>query len=216
MAKTKAKKKNVSAGGIVGMVVAALLLIALLGGVIFYVHSGGAGRSESAGIVSANSTTEVSQTTTEEATTEEAEETTAAESTTEKAIATDNTVTTKKNSAKVAFKSSVTAKQMGKYFAASPEATFNAYDSKTVTLSGTLSDKSAKMLYVELKTGTDTPCRVYLNSEEQREQFYNMSIGSTVKVKGEMAIVLPSDMDQGGFQEMANGLIGMNNVTIEK
>lgn len=226
-----AKKQNqkLGTGGIIALVIAGLLLIAVLAGVIFYVHSGKAGVGQSAGVIASEETTDAALSSTkassdeevtlaEEETTLTEEEAAAAEETTaaESAIEKKETVTKEDGTAAVTFKKSVTAKQMGKFFDISPEDTFKAYDSKTVTLSGVLKDKSAKMLYVELKTGTKVPCRVYLNSEEQREQFNKFEKGDKIKVKGEMAILLPSSTDPGGFQEMASGMIAISNVTLVK
>ena len=220
------RNKSLSTGGIIALVVAALVLVAILVGVVLYVHSGKAGVNESAGLVTANETTLVEQKTTasEEETdatdaSSDAKSTTKADAstTTVKAKINEKEVVTKADgSAAVVYKKSLTAKQLGQYFKASPEDTFKQYDSKTVTLTGTLSDKSSKMLYVELKTGTNVPCRVYLNSEEQREQFNAIENGTKIKVKGTVGIMLPSSVDPGGFQEMANGLIALEDVTLVK
>lgn len=235
MAKSKKnQKKELGVGSIIALVVAALVLVGILAGVVFYVHSGKAGISESAGLITAN-VTEVS-----------AENAGAAEGDAEEADATDKDSKDKsslskedavkaeqsasaraskeastpkdstKSSGSITFQSKVTASQLGEYYNQDTDAFRKAYDGKTVTVTGKLSDKSAKMLYVELATGTKVPMRVYLNSEEQREQFSALKDGSTITVKGNLGILYPQSMDAGGFQEMANGLIALDSVTLVK
>ena len=43
-----------------------------------------------------------------------------------------------------------------------------------------------------------------------------MKDGSTITVKGNLGILYPQSMDAGGFQEMANGLIALDSVTLVK
>ena len=116
----------------------------------------------------------------------------------------------------ITYQSKVTAKQLGQYYTADTDAFRKVYDGKTVTVTGTLSGKSPKMLYVELATGAKVPMRVYLNSEEQRTQFNALEEGSTITVKGNVGVLYPQSMDAGGFQEMANGLIALDSVTLVK
>ena len=97
--------------------------------------------------------------------------------------------------------SKVTAKQLGEYYDADTDSFRKVYDSKTVTVTGKLSGKSAKMLYVELATGTKVPMRVYLNSEEQRTQFSDLKDGSTITVKGNIGVLYPQEVDAGGFRK---------------
>ena len=219
-----AAKKQAGKGGIIALIIAGILLVAVLAGVIFYVHSGKAGVDQSAGVIAADETTEAAKKTTTTVTL--VEETTAAEDMTIDTTGETVTVTGSVDKAEVVtkadgtnavvFKKSVSAKQMGQFFAVSPEDTYKQYDGKTVTLSGVLKSKSAKMLYVELKTGTKVPCRVYLNSEEQREQFNKFEKGDKIKVKGELAILLPASTDPGGFEDMVNGMIAMQSATLIK
>lgn len=232
MAKKQQRKqeKGVGVGSIVAMVIAGLVLVGILGGVVWYVHSGRAGLGQSAGLLTAGETTIVSDNTSdgeEDAAaaddTEEVESKKADEASEKKTTKADRKDTnTPKDSAKsssngsaaVAFKSKTTAKTLGKYYDADTDAFRKAYDGKTVTVSGSISDKSAKMLYVELETGKKVPLRVYLNSEEQREQFSKFAKGDTITVKGTMGVLYPMDTDAGGFQEMANGLIALDTVTL--
>ncbi|MBQ8083481.1 MAG: OB-fold nucleic acid binding domain-containing protein [Clostridia bacterium] len=236
MAKTKKKqKKEMGVGSIIALVVAALVLIGILAGVVLYVHSGRAGISQSAGLITGVET----QVATENAAGDDAEKADTAE-----AEATDKAATgkakeeasaaaksasarsakeasTPKDSAKsssgsITYQSKVTAKQLGQYYDADTDAFRKAYDGKTVTVTGKLSGKSAKMLYVELATGTKVPMRVYLNSEEQRTQFDALKEGSTITVRGNVGVLYPQSMDSGGFQEMANGLIALDSVTLVK
>ena len=116
----------------------------------------------------------------------------------------------------IVYQSKVTSKQLGQYYDTDIDAFRRAYDGKTVTVTGKLTGKSPKMLYVELATGTKVPMRVYLESEEQRTQFNALKEGSTITVKGSLGILYPQSMDAGGFQEMANGLIALDSVTLVK
>lgn len=236
MAKTKKKQnKEMGVGSIIALVVAALTLIAILAGVVFYVHSGKAGISESAGLITGVETQVATENAvgddaakadsseaeaTDKATGDNAkEEASAAEKNASARSAKE--ASTPKDSAKgssvnITYQSKVTAKQLGQYYDADTDAFRKAYDGKTVTVTGKLSDKSAKMLYVELATGTKVPMRVYLDSEEQRTQFNELKDGSTITVKGNLGILYPQTMDAGGFQEMANGLIALDSVTLVK
>lgn len=236
MAKTKKKQnKEMGVGSIIALVVAALTLIAILAGVVFYVHSGKAGISESAGLITGVETQVATENVagddaakadsseaeaTDKATGDKAkEEASAAEKNASARSAKE--ASTPKDSAKgssvnITYQSKVTAKQLGQYYDADTDAFRKVYDGKTVTVTGKLSDKSAKMLYVELATGTKVPMRVYLDSEEQRTQFNELKDGSTITVKGNLGILYPQTMDAGGFQEMANGLIALDSVTLVK
>ena len=155
MAKSKKnQKKELGVGSIIALVVAALVLVGILAGVVFYVHSGKAGISESAGLITAN-VTEVS-----------AENAGAAEGDAEEADATDKDskdksslskedavkaeqsasaraskeASTPKDSAKssgsITFQSKVTASQLGEYYNQDTDAFRKAYDGKTVTVLG--------------------------------------------------------------------------------
>lgn len=238
MARTQTKKNDkLGAGGIIALVIAGLLLIAMLAGIIFYVHSGKAGVDQSAGLITAGETTAAEQKT--KAATAAEQKTTAAETQTvtdkdgnvlvvEEKDGTTKVVKSAKSeesaakdkptlSAKdIVFSNSVTAKQLGQYYDADVDTFRKLYDGKTVTVKGKLSGKSAKMLYVELATGTKVPMRVYLSSEEQREAFNLLAEGKTITVKGNLAILYPQQMDNGGFQEMANGLIALDSVSLVK
>lgn len=232
------QKKELGVGSIIAMVVAALLLIGILGGVIYYVHSGRAGISQSAGLITTVEASQVPQESADAASdgsagdsqdagtgktskvskedvVREIEANEAAAKTAKATTAAEKT-TAGSNASGIAYKSKVTAKQLGQYYNADTDAFRKAYDGKTVTVTGTLSAKSAKMLYVELSTGTKVPLRVYLNSEEQREQFNALGEGSTITVKGNVAVLYPQAVDSGGFQEMANGLIALDTVTLVK
>ena len=238
MARTQTKKNDkLGAGGIIALVIAGLLLIAMLAGIIFYVHSGKAGVDQSAGLITAGETTAVEQKT--KAATAAEKKTTAAETQTvtdkegnvlvvEEKDGTTKVVKSAKSeesaakdkpklSAKdIVFSNSVTAKQLGQYYDADVDTFRKLYDGKNVTVKGKLSGKSAKMLYVELATGTKVPLRVYLSTEEQREAFNLLAEGKTITVKGNLAILYPQQMDAGGFQEMANGLIALDSVSLVK
>ncbi len=234
MAHTSQKKNDkLGVGGIIALVIAGLLLVAMLAGVIFYVHSGKAGVDQSAGLITANDTTAVEQKTEASKT---AENETSAETQTvtdkdgnvmvvetkdgtTKVVKSDETAAkdTEKLSAKdIVFANSVTAKQLGRYYDTDVDTFRKVYDGKTVTVKGKLAGKSAKMLYVELATGTKVPMRVYLSTEEQRENFNLLAEGKTITVKGNLAILYPQEMDAGGFQEMADGLIALDNVALVK
>ncbi|MBO7682230.1 MAG: hypothetical protein ILO43_01725 [Clostridia bacterium] len=230
MAKTK-KKDGLGVGGIIGLVVAALLLIGILAGVVLYVHSGRAGLGESAGILAADDNTAVTLTLEEEkeAAAKEAAENGKGKRTTEK----ESAEKTKKSSdtdgkaaetsekaetfsGEVTYQAKASAKTLGAMYDADVDAFRKAYDGKSVTVTGKLKDKSSKMLYVELDTGTKVPLRVYLNTEEQREQFNMFEKGRGLTVKGTVAVLYPQSPDAGGFQEMANGLIALDTVTLVK
>lgn len=236
MAKQRQKKRNkgLGAGGIVALVIAGLVLIGILAGVIWYVHSGRVGMGQSAGIITAEQTTVLEKTTSKDVVSDEGDgsaktskdksKTTAKaadEGKSENATSADRKeASTPKDSAAgssaVTFKSKTTAKTLGKYYTADTDAFRKAYDGKTVTVSDTISDKSAKMLYVELETGKKVPLRVYLSSEEQREQFNKFAKGDTITVKGSVGVLYPMDVDSGGFQEMADGLIALDSVSLVK
>ena len=216
MAKSKKnQKKELGVGSIIALVVAALVLVGILAGVVFYVHSGKGGISETAGLITAN-VTEVSA---ENAGAAEgdAEEADAADKDSEdkSSLSKEDAVKAEQSASARASKEASTPKDSTKS-SGNTDAFRKAYDGKTVTVTGKLSDKSAKMLYVELATGTKVPMRVYLNSEEQREQFSALKDGSTITVKGNLGILYPQSMDAGGFQEMANGLIALDSVTLVK
>ncbi|MBO4383148.1 MAG: hypothetical protein J5847_03545 [Clostridia bacterium] len=240
MAQKRTKKNDkLGKGGIAALIIAGLLLIALLVGVIFFVHSGKAGVSESAGLITANETTAVEQTTALEP---DADETTAkaVKTVTDKdgnvvtvkededaagAKSSGTDETTKKEPAKdtakvspsdIVFQSKVTAKQLGQYYDADVDTFRKVYDGKTVTVTGKVASKSPKMLYVELATGTKVPMRIYLSTEAQREAFNLLEKGKKITVKGNLAILYPEQVDAGGFQEMANGLIALDSVTLVK
>ncbi len=239
MAKSRSKqKKELGVGSIIALVVAALVLIGILAGVVFYVHSGKAGISESAGLITAN-VTDVSAENADAAEGDSADAEAADSSSKGKSKVSKEEVVeaiekaeqsasaraskeqiTPKDSAKsaggITFQSKVTAKQLGEYYDADTDSFRKVYDGKTVTVTGKLSGKSAKMLYVELATGTKVPMRVYLNSEEQRTQFNDLKDGSTITVKGNIGVLYPQEVDAGGFQEMANGLIALDSVTLIK
>lgn len=239
MAKSKKKQnKELGVGSIIAMVIAGLLLIGILAGVVWYVHSGKADVSQSAGLITTvvpsevpnesngaasdgsadtakdNGTAKKSKMTKEELVSAVEAEEAAAKKTqsnqTTKASADTNA------SGSIVYKSKVTATQLGKYYDEDIDAFRKVYDGKTVTVTGKLAGKSAKMLYVELSTGTKVPLRVYLNSEEQREQFNALKDGSGITVKGNVAVLYPMDTDSGGFQEMANGLIALDTVSLVK
>ena len=236
---TKKKNDRLGKGGIAALVLAGLLLIAVLAGVIFYVHSGKAGVSESAGLITANETTAIEQPTAEEPDADEAT-TKAVKTVTDKdgnvvtvkededatgAKASGSDETTKKEPAKdtaklsasdIVFQSKVTAKQLGQYYDADVDTFRKVYDGKTVTVTGKVASKSPKMLYVELATGTKVPMRIYLSTEAQREAFNLLEKGKKITVKGNLAILYPEQVDAGGFQEMANGLIALDSVTLVK
>lgn len=230
MAKPK-KKESLGVGGIIGLVVAALLLIGILGGVVYYVHSGRAGVGQSAGILAADETLTGSMSLEEEkeAAAEEAAEngkkkkTPAEEASkdakkssdadSKDAKASDDAETV---SGEVVYKAQTTAKSLGAMYDKDVDAFRKAYDGKTVTVTGKLTDKSSKMLYVALDTGTKVPLRVYLSTEEQREQFNAFEKGKTLTVKGSVAVLYPQATDSGGFQEMANGLIALDTVSLVK
>lgn len=238
MARTQTKKnEKLSTGGIIALVIAGLLLVAMLVGIIFYVHSGKAGVDQSAGLITAGETTFVEQKTkaeTGKAKTAAAETKTVTDKDGNVAVVEEKDGTTKvvkavkseesaaketaeKLSAKdIVFANSVTAKQLGQYYDADVDTFRKLYDGKRVTVRGKISGKSAKMLYVELATGTKVPLRVYLSTEEQREAFNLMPEGKTISVKGNVAVLYPQQMDNGGFQEMANGLIALDNVSLVK
>ena len=239
MARTQTKKNDkLGTGGIIALVIAGLLLIAMLAGIIFYVHSGKAGVDQSAGLITAGETT-VAEQQTKAAKTAAEKKTTVAETQTvtdkegnvlvvEEKDGTTKVVKSAKSeesaakdkpklSAKdIVFSNSVTAKQLGQYYDADVDTFRKLYDGKNVTVKGKLSGKSAKMLYVELATGTKVPMRVYLSTEEQREAFNLLAEGKTITVKGNLAILYPQQMDAGGFQEMANGLIALDSVSLVK
>lgn len=229
----KQNKDRLGAGGIIALVVAALALIGILAGVAFYIHNGNA----SAGTAGASLTAEepvtaVQKTTKKDKTVagEEADKTEKAQTTKTKTAADaskkatktdentpkDKETTKKKSTGSVPFKSKATAKQLAKYYNTDVDAFRDAYEGKTVTVTGKLSDKSAKMLYVDLATGAKVPLRVYLNSEDQREEFNAIETGTTITVKGNVGVLYPMDVDAGGFQEMANGLIALDSVTLVK
>lgn len=236
MAKSRNKQKELGVGSIIALVVAALTLIAILAGVVVYVHSGRAGISESAGLITVNEAESVSQ----EAGDADAAETDATDKASqdkskvseeeaskvaekEASKAEDRSAKeagspkdSSKSSGSIKYQSKVTAKQLGQYYDADTDAFRAAYDGKTVTVTGKLSGKSAKMLYVELATGTKVPMRAYLSSEEQRNQFNALKEGSTITLKGNVAVLYPQAMDSGGFQEMANGLIALDSVSLVK
>lgn len=240
MAKTKKKQnKELGVGSIIAMVVAGLLLIGILAGVVWYVHSGKAGVSQSAGLITtvepslvpnesdgsasdSSADTAKDKGTAKKTRMSKEEAVSAIEAEEAAAKKTRSNLTTQAASAdtnasgSVVYKSKVTATQLGKYYDADTDAFRKVYDGKTVTVTGKLSGKSAKMLYVELATGTKVPLRVYLNSEEQREQFNALKDGSSITVKGNVAVLYPMDTDSGGFQEMANGLIALDTVSLVK
>ena len=236
MAKNKAKKnKEFGVGSIIALVIAGLVLIGILAGVVLYVHSGKAGISQSAGLITgvetqvatenaagadqtdadaADKESKGKSTASGEAVTKEAESVTAEESASKKEESTK--ASSKASSGGIVYQSKVTSKQLGQYYDTDIDAFRKAYDGKTVTVTGKLTGKSPKMLYVELATGTKVPMRVYLESEEQRTQFNALKEGSTITVKGSLGILYPQSMDAGGFQEMANGLIALDSVTLVK
>lgn len=233
MAKKRQNKKGLGAGGIVALVIAGLALVAILVGVVYYVHSGRAGMDQSAGLITANETTLVTQKTTEldkesaetaedaDAETEDAEAAESSDSSETANAADSKESSTPKDSAASSssgsiYKKKTTAKKLGKLYDADTDAFRKAYDGKTVTVSGKLVSKSAKMLYVELDTGTKVPMRVYLNSEEQREQFNKIDEGTTITVKGTVGVLYPMQSDAGGFQDMKDGLIALDTVTLVK
>lgn len=234
MAKKKAKQnKEFGVGSIIALVIAGLVLIGILAGVVLYVHSGRAGISQSAGLITGAETqvaaengdaadaaadeafkgkTRLSKEDVVKAAEEEASK--AKERSSRKA---ENTEAPANSSVGgITYQSKVTAKQLGQYYTADTDAFRKVYDGKTVTVTGTLSGKSPKMFYVELATGAKVPMRVYLNSEEQRTQFNALKEGSTITVKGNVGVLYPQSMDAGGFQEMANGLIALDSVTLVK
>lgn len=234
MAKTRKKQnKELGVGSIIAMVVAGLLLVGILAGVVFYVHSGKAGVSQSAGLITtvepsvapdesdgaaSDGTGGDSKSTSKLSKEDVADAIEADEAASKTAKASDSAKDTaeKDSSGTIAYRSKVTAKQLGQYYDTDIDAFRKAYDGKTVTVTGKLSGKSAKMLYVELATGTKVPMRAYLNSEEQREQFNALKVGSTITVKGNVGILYPQSMDSGGLQEMADGLIALDTVTLVK
>ena len=236
MANKRQNKKVLGAGGIVALVIAGLALVAILVGVVYYVHSGRAGMGQSAGLITANETTLVTQKTTE-LDKESAEEAEDADAEAEDADAADSSDSSKSNKTAKAsdskesstpkdsaassssgsiYKKKTTAKKLGKLYDADTDAFREAYYGKTVTVSGKLVSKSAKMLYVELDTGTKVPMRVYLNSEEQREQFNKIDEGTTITVKGTVGVLYPMQSDAGGFQDMKDGLFALDTVTLVK
>lgn len=223
--KRQAKQdKGLNAGGIVALVIAGLALIGILAGVVFYVHSGRAGLDQSAGLITANEPTEVTQKADlaedEVLVTMTDKDGNVVSAVSKKESTTASEEGSAKDSAAAAeasvFKSKTTAKNLGKLYVADTDAFRKAYDGKTVTVSGKMSGKSAKMLYVELETGTKVPMRVYLSSEEQRERFNKIPDSSNITVKGSLGVLYPMQSDAGGFQEMANGLIALDNVSLVK
>lgn len=234
MAKNKAKQnKEFGVGSIIALVIAGLILIGILAGVVLYVHSGRAGISQSAGLItgvetqvatengdaaadaadkSSKGKTNVSKEDVSKAA--EAESATAEDRASQKAESTK--ASANGSSGGITYQSKVTSKQLGQYYDTDVDAFRKAYDGKTVTVTGKLSGKSPKMLYVELATGSKVPMRVYLESEGQRTQFNALKEGSTITVKGSLGILYPQSMDSGGFQEMANGLIALDSVTLIK
>ena len=216
-----AKKKELGVGGIVGLVIAALLLLAILAGVVFYVHSGRAGIGQSAGILTPEESTaisaELATDPAEAGSDAEAAETDAVDAETTNADAADASVPKDKEASSdgaVTYKAKTTAKKLGALYDQDVEAFRNAYQGKTVTVTGKVTDKSAKMLYIELDTGTKVPLRIYTSSEEQRDQFSAFAKGTEITVRGTMSILYPAEVDSGGFQEMANGLIALDTVTL--
>ncbi len=234
MAKTKAKQnKEFGVGSIIALVIAGLVLIGILAGVVLYVHSGRAGISQSAGLITGVETQVAtengdaaadavdkaskgkSRVSKEDVVKEaEAEAAKAEESASRKAESTKDSANS--SSGGITYQSKVTSKQLGQYYDTDIDSFRKVYDGKTVTVTGKLTGKSPKMLYVELATGTKVPMRVYLESEGQRTQFNALKEGSTITVKGSLAILYPQAMDAGGFQEMANGLIALDTVTLVK
>lgn len=232
--------KGLGVGSIIALVIAGLVLIGILAGVVWYVHSGRNVMGQTAADVTIQQTTVLENVTLEgedaaaeddsdgagssEKSAKDASKNADSAGAKNTTAAAGNAAATTKASAgsasdssvKVAYKSKATAKTLGKYYTADTDAFRKAYDGKTVTVTGTISDKSSKMLYVEFETGKKVPLRVYLSSEEQREQFNKFAKGDTITVKGTVAVLYPMNTDAGGFQEMANGLIALDSVTLVK
>lgn len=226
----KRARQKLGAGGVLALVLAGVILVAILGGVVYYVHSGKAGVGESTGMIASSSTvaTESDSKAVDEVTDSDGNVVTGqgqisaedvvreAESRSRKAAQTPKNSPEGASAGKIVFKNTVTANQLGTYFTTDVNSFRKVYDGKTVTVTGKLSSKSSKMLYVELSTGTKVPMRVYLSNEEQREQFSDLENGTSITVRGNVGVVLPEKMDNGGFQEMANGMIALDTVTLVK
>ncbi len=232
MAKPRKKqKKELGKGGIAALIIAGIALVAILVGVVYFVQSGGAGVSESAGLISVGDNQTVANesedaaddgsvevdpaTTTKKGDKVSAEDVIAeAEENSEKAANTPKNNESDSSTDGIVYKSKATAKQLAQYYDEDIDAFRKAYDGKTVTVTGKLASKSSKMLYVELTTGTKVPMRVYINGEDEREKFSDLKKGATITVKGNVGVLYPQSMDNGGLQEMANGLIAIDTATL--